>query len=49
MVARYFDTVWPYYERRVVVDGSGVATEQTIPRRRVPYFAVLHSRSLSSN
>lgn len=44
MVARYFDTVWPYYERRVVVDGSGVATEQTVPRRRqVPYFAVRYS------
>lgn len=41
MIARYFDTVWPEYERRVVVDGSGVATERTVPtRRRVPYFAV---------
>lgn len=44
MIARYFDTAWPRYERQVVVDGSGVTTERTVPTRRpVPYFAVCPS------
>ncbi|CAF1094588.1 unnamed protein product [Adineta steineri] len=34
MVARYFDSVWPEYERRVVVDGSGAVTGERIQRRR---------------
>jgi hypothetical protein len=41
MVARYFDSVWPEYERRVVVDGSGVVTGERVQRRRrVSYFTV---------
>ena len=42
MVARYFDSVWPDYERRVVVDGSGTVTGEKIQRRRrVSYFTVI--------
>ena len=42
MVARYFDSVWPDYERRVVVDGSGAVTGEKIQRRRrVSYFTVI--------
>ncbi len=41
MIARYFDTVWPEYERQIVVDGSGaVRGEQIQRRRRVSYFTV---------
>jgi len=44
MVARYFDTVWPEYERRVVVDGSGVVKgeERRRRRRRISYFTVIY-------
>jgi hypothetical protein len=43
MVARYFDSVWPEYERRVVVDGSGVVTGERVQRRRrVSYFTVIY-------
>ncbi|CAF0914470.1 unnamed protein product [Adineta ricciae] len=42
MVARYFDSVWPDYERRVVVDGSGTVTGEKLQRRRrVSYFTIL--------
>jgi hypothetical protein len=42
MIARYFDTVWPEYER-VVVEGNGVVRrEQIRQRRRVSYFTVIH-------
>jgi hypothetical protein len=42
MIARYFDTVWPEYERRVV-DGSGtVKGEQIQRRRRISYFTVIY-------
>ncbi|CAF3371041.1 unnamed protein product [Rotaria socialis] len=34
MVSRYFDTIWPEYERRVVVDGNGVVTGEKLQRRR---------------
>jgi hypothetical protein len=34
MVARYFDLVWPEYERRVVVDNNGVVTGEKLQRRR---------------
>ncbi|CAF1353048.1 unnamed protein product [Rotaria sp. Silwood1] len=34
MIARYFDTIWPEYERRVVVDANGVATGEKLQRRR---------------
>ena len=46
MVARYFDSIWPEYERKVVVDGSGVVTGETIQRRRpCSYFTVInHSK-----
>lgn len=41
MVARYFDTVWPEYERKVIVDGSGAVTGEKIERRRrFSYFTV---------
>jgi hypothetical protein len=43
MVARYFDLIWPEYERRVVVDGSGVVTGETVQRRRpFSYFTVIN-------
>jgi len=43
MIARYFDSVWPEYERRVVVDGSGVVTGEKIQRRRrISYFTVIY-------
>jgi hypothetical protein len=43
MVARYFDSVWPEYERRVVVDGNGVVTGEKLQRRRrFSYFTVSH-------
>lgn len=38
MVARYFDTIWPEYERRVVVDANGVVTGEKLQRRRRFYF-----------
>lgn len=42
LVARYFDSVWPEYERRVVVDGSGNVTGEKLQRRRqFSYFAIL--------
>ncbi len=34
MVARYFDLIWPEYERRVVVDANGVVTGEKLQRRR---------------
>ncbi|CAF1083425.1 unnamed protein product [Adineta steineri] len=34
MVARYFDLIWPEYERRVVVDSNGVVTGEKLQRRR---------------
>ena len=34
MIARYFDTVWPEYERLVVVDANDVVTGQKLQRRR---------------
>jgi hypothetical protein len=41
MVARYFDSVWPEYERRVVVDNNGVVTGEKLQRRRrVSFFNV---------
>lgn len=41
MVARYFDTIWPEYERRVVVDANGVVTGEKLQRRRrFSYFKV---------
>jgi hypothetical protein len=43
MVARYFDSIWPEYERQVVVDGSGAVTGERIQqRRRVSYFTVIY-------
>jgi hypothetical protein len=43
MIARYFDSVWPEYERRVVVDGSGAVTGERIQqRRRFSYFTVIN-------
>ena len=44
MVARYFDLIWPEYERQVVVDGSGATTGEKLQRRRrVSYFKVSSS------
>ena len=44
MIARYFDSVWPEYERRVVVDASGAVTGETLQRRRrFSYFTVTNS------
>ncbi len=44
MIARYFDSVWPEYERRIVVDGSGVVTGERVQRRRrVSYFTVIYN------
>ena len=41
LIARYFDSVWPEYERRVVVDGSGNVTGEKLQRRRrFSYFTV---------
>lgn len=41
LVARYFDSIWPEYERRVVVDSNGVATGEKLQRRRrVSFFNV---------
>lgn len=41
MVARYFDTIWPEYERRVVVDANGVVTGEKLQRRRrLSYFTI---------
>ena len=41
MIARYFDSVWPVYERRPVVDSAGnVVGEQAIPKRRFSYNTV---------
>ena len=34
LVARYFDSIWPEYERRVVVDSNGIATGEKLQRRR---------------
>ena len=34
MVARYFDSIWPEYERRAVVDANGVVTGEKLQRRR---------------
>ncbi|UJR14214.1 hypothetical protein I4U23_001207 [Adineta vaga] len=34
MVARYFDLIWPEYERRVVFDSNGVVTGEKLQRRR---------------
>ena len=49
MVARYFDSVWPDYERRVVVDGSGTVTGEKIQRRRrVSYFTVIELTEIFS-
>ena len=43
MVARYFDSIWPEYERRVVVDANGVVTGEKLQRRRrFSYFTVRH-------
>ncbi|CAF4786357.1 unnamed protein product, partial [Rotaria sp. Silwood2] len=43
MVARYFDSIWPEYERRVVTDGTGTVTgEQIRRRRRFSYFTVIN-------
>ncbi|CAF2996447.1 unnamed protein product [Rotaria sp. Silwood2] len=42
MVARYFDSIWPEYERRVVTDGTGTVTgEQIRRRRRFSYFTIV--------
>ncbi len=34
MVARYFDSIWPEFERRVVVDNTGAVTGEKLQRRR---------------
>ncbi|CAF0897527.1 unnamed protein product [Rotaria sordida] len=42
MIARYFDSLWPEYERQVVVDGTGAVTGETVQRRRrFSYFTIL--------
>lgn len=41
MVARYFDSVWPLYERQPVVDASGhVVGEEATLKRRFSYNTV---------
>ena len=49
IIARYFDSVSSDYERRVVVDGSGVSTVEK-PRvpKRVSYFWVRHHPRMPS-
>ena len=43
LVARYFDSIWPEYDRRVVVDSNGVVTGEKLQRRRrVSFFNVNH-------
>jgi hypothetical protein len=43
IVARYFDSIWPEYERRVVVDNNGVVTGEKLQRRRrVSFYNVNH-------
>lgn len=44
LVARYFDSIYPEYDRYIVVDNNGVATGQKIQRRRrhATFFKVLH-------
>ena len=43
MVARYFDLIWPEYERRVVVDANGVVTGEKLQRRnRFSFFNVIY-------
>jgi hypothetical protein len=50
MIARYFDSLWPEYERQVVVDGSGAVTGERIQqRRRVSYFTVIYFLIFPSN
>ena len=34
LIARYFDSIWPEYERFVVLDNNGVATGQKFQRLR---------------
>ena len=41
LISRYFDSIWPEYERHIVVDSNGVATGEKLQRRRrVSFFNV---------
>ncbi len=42
MVSRYFDLIWPEYERRAVVDANGVVTGEKLQRRRRFSFFNVH-------
>ncbi|CAF4729236.1 unnamed protein product [Rotaria sp. Silwood1] len=41
MVARYFDSIWPEYERRVIDNTGAVTVEQVPIRRPFSYFTIV--------
>lgn len=43
MIARYFDSIWPEYERRVIKDDSGAIREEQFRRiRPFSYYTVIN-------
>jgi hypothetical protein len=46
-VSRYFDSVWPQYERRVIVDGSGAITDGKMQRKRRFSYLIVRTHFIS--